>query len=94
MATIIWSLICTAMVITTVVNFSKPAYEKLVAKRYESTISIALAFMLWLIASFSINYGIELEVGAKILLGLSLWTGASVWYDLFEVIKSFEKKDE
>lgn len=55
-------------------------------------ISIAIAFALGLLAVFSFDFGVELTVGAKILFGLALWTGSTVWYDAWEVIKALETK--
>jgi hypothetical protein len=45
MQTTIIILTATAMVITSIVNFAKPAYEQFVG-RYATTINIALSFLL------------------------------------------------
>lgn len=88
----IWILVVVATIITTIINFLKPWYEGLVKKKYVTTISILISFVLWIIASFSIDFWLELNLGSKIILWLALWTGSTIWYDLWEVIKSFETK--
>lgn len=92
MTNLILTLIVCSTVITTVINFSKPAYEGLVKKKYVATISIALALILGLIASFSLDFDIANSIWTKILLWLWLWTWSTIWYDFWEIIKSFEKK--
>lgn len=95
MATTICSLIITAMVITSIIEFAKPSYVGLVKKKYVATISIAIAFVLWIIAAFSIDFWLELEVGAKILLWLALGTWSTLWYDVWAVVQQFtEHKEE
>ena len=88
---LIW-VVCST-VITTLINFSKPAYEWVVKKKYVWTISIALAFALWILAAFSIDTWIELSVGLKILAWLTMGTGSTIWYDFWKLLKSFEKKE-
>ena len=97
MQTTILILIGTAMVITTIVNFAKPWYKDFVGK-YETTINITLSFILWVCSAFAIRpyLEIELEVGALILLGLALGTGANIFYDIWKLVQNLGsvKKDE
>ena len=39
------------MVITSIINFAKPAYKKF-AWKFNATVTIALSFILWIVASF------------------------------------------
>lgn len=89
MATTICTLICSAMVITSIVEFTKPAFADLVKKKYITTICIAISFVLGLIASFSFSFWLELNVWMRILLGLALGTGATLWYDIRKVVQEF-----
>lgn len=97
MQTTILILIGTAMVITTIVNFAKPWYKEFVGK-YETTINIALSFILWVCSAFAIRQylEIELEDWALILLGLALGTGANIFYDIWKLVQNLGsvKKDE
>lgn len=81
-------LIATSMVISSVIDFAKPAYKKFAGK-FAVSINILLSFILWEIASFSIAplLGLELNTGMLILLGLALWTGANIFYDAWEIVK-------
>ena len=97
MQTTIIILIGTAMVITTIVNFAKPWYKEFVGK-YETTINIALSFILWVCSAFAIRPYLEIElgVGALILLGLALGTGANIFYDIWKLVQnlgSVKKED-
>lgn len=96
MQTTIIILIAAAMIITTIVNFAKPAYEQFVWK-YAVTINIALSFILWVCAAFAIRPYLEFEVSdwALILLGLALWTGANIFYDIWKLVQNLgsTKKD-
>lgn len=89
MQTTIITLIATAMVITSIVNFAKPGYKDFVWK-YEVTINIALSFLLWVCSAFAIQPYLELEisVGALILLGLALGTWANIFYDIWKLIQN------
>lgn len=89
MQTTILILIGTAMVITTIVNFAKPWYKDFVGK-YETTINIALSFILWVCSAFAIRkyLEIDLEDGALILLGLALGTGANIFYDIWKLVQN------
>lgn len=96
MQTTILILIGTAMVITTIVNFAKPGYREFVGK-YETTINIALSFILWVCSAFAIRPYLELDlqVGALILLWLALGTGANIFYDIWKLVQNLGsvKKD-
>ena len=86
-------LIACAMVITSVVNFAKPAYKNKTGKR-ASTITIWLSFALGILASFSVAPYLEisLNTGLLILLGLGLGTGANLFYDIWSLIQSASQK--
>jgi hypothetical protein len=88
MTNLLLYFVAIATVITSVVNFLKPAYKKF-AGRFNATISIAVSFILWVLASFSVApyLGLELNTGLLILLGLALWTGSNIFYDLWNIVK-------
>ena len=77
MQTTIMILIGTAMVITSIVNFTKPAY-------------IALSFILGVCSAFAVAPYLEfqLSMSALILLGLALGTGANLFYDLWALVQN------
>lgn len=81
-------LIGLSMIITSVINFAKPAYKSKVGK-WATTITIWLSFALGILASFSVAPYLEvtLNTGLLIILGLWLWTGSNLFYDLWELIK-------
>lgn len=89
MQTTLLILIGTAMVITTIVNFAKPWYKDLVGK-WETTINIALSFILWVCSAFAIKPYLEfdLSIWALILIGLALWTGANIFYDIWKLVQN------
>lgn len=89
MQTTILILIWTAMVITTIVNFAKPWYKDFVGK-YETTINIALSFILWICSSFAVRPYLEinLSVWALILVGLALGTWANIFYDIWKLVQN------
>lgn len=95
MQTTILILIGTAMVITSIVNFAKPAYKKF-AGDFTVSINILLSFILWEIASFSVAplLGLEFNAGLLFLLGLTLWTGSNIFYDVWKLFRSVAKKLE
>ena len=89
MQTTILILIGTAMVITTIVNFAKPWYKGFVWK-YETSINIALSFILWVCSSFAVQPYLEinLSVWALILVGLALGTWANIFYDIWKLVQN------
>lgn len=89
MQTTIIILVVAAMVITSIINFAKPAYKKF-AGRFYATITIALSFILWIVASFSVAPYLWLELNnwILILLWLALWTGSNLFYDMRELVKN------
>ena len=93
MQTTILILIWTAMVITTIVNFAKPWYKDFVGK-YETTINIALSFILWVCSSFAVRpyLEIDLSVWALILVGLALGTWANIFYDIWKLVQNLGSK--
>ena len=88
MTTIIIAAIVCATVITSIVNFAKPAYEQFAGK-YATTINIALSFILGIVTAFAVVpfFGFELPAGAIVLIGLALGTGSNIFYDVREIIK-------
>jgi hypothetical protein len=90
-------LIGAAMVITSIVDFAKPWYKDLVG-RWETTINIALSFILWVCSAFAVRpyLEIDLNVGALILLWLALGTGANIFYDIWKLVQNLGsvKKEE
>ena len=93
MQTTIIILIAAAMIITTIVNFAKPAYEQFVGK-FWTTINIALSFLLWVCSAFAVDpyLEIDLSVWALILLWLALWTWATIFYDIWKLVQNFGSK--
>ncbi len=89
MQTTIVILIATAMVITSIVNFAKPAYEQFVGK-FWTTINIALSFLLWIASAFAIKPYLEIELWnwALILLWLALGTWATIFYDIWKLVQN------
>ena len=89
MQTTILILIATAMVITSIVNFAKPAYEDFVG-RFAVTINILLSFILWVCSSFAIRPYLEIELAtwAVILLWLALGTWATIFYDIWRLVQN------
>lgn len=81
------------MIITSIVNFAKPAYQEFVWK-YEPTVNIALSFLLWICSAFAIRPYLEWELAtwAIILLWLALGTGANIFYDIWSLIQWFGSK--
>lgn len=96
MQTTIIILIGTAMVITSIVEFAKPAYEEFVGK-YAKTINIVLSFILWVCSAFAVSPYLELQLStwALILLWLALWTWATIFYDIWKLVQNLgsTKKD-
>ena len=86
-------LIACAMVITSVVNFAKPAYKSKTGK-WANTITIWLSFALGILASFSVAPYLDicLNTGLLILLWLWLGTGSNLFYDIWSLIQSASQK--
>ena len=93
MQTTIIILIAVAMIITSIVNFAKPAYEEFVGK-YAVSINIALSFILGVCSAFAVRPYLEFDLStwAIILLGLALWTWATIFYDIWSLIQWFWSK--
>ncbi len=89
MPNILLTFVVISTIITTIVNFIKPAYKKFAGK-FAVSINIFLSLALWLIASFSVApyLGLELNTGLLIILGLALWTGANIFYDIWSLLKA------
>ena len=69
MTTLIIAAIVCATVITSIVNFAKPAYEPF-AGRFATTINIALSFILGVVTAFAAVplFQLELSTGAIVLV--------------------------
>lgn len=95
MQTTIIILIATAMVITTIVNFAKPAYEQFVW-RFATTINITLSFVLGICAAFAVRPYLDIEVAswALVLLGLALGTWANIFYDIWKLVQNLGSRHE
>ena len=93
MTTTILILIACSTVITSIVNAAKPWYKKFAGK-YTVTVSVALAFVLGIIASFSVApyLFVDLNAGVLVLIGLALGTWSNLFYDLWELIKTTTDK--
>ena len=89
MQTTLLILIGTSMVITAIVNFAKPWYKDLVGK-WETTINIALSFILWVCSAFAVRQYLEIELNtwALILIGLALGTWATIFYDIWKLVQN------
>lgn len=90
MQTAIILMIIASTIITTIVNFAKPAYKDLVGKR-ETTINIGLSFVLGICSAFAITPYVEIEiwVWATILIWLALGTWSTVFYDMWRLIQNW-----
>lgn len=60
------------------------------AGRFNATINIALSFILWIVAAFSVAplVNLELNTGTLLLLWLALWTGANIFHDAWNLLKA------
>lgn len=96
MEKIIIGMIIISTVISTIVNFAKPAYEQFAWKR-AVTVNIWLSFLLGVASAFAVlpYFWFELRVWASVLTWLALWTGSTVFYDLWKLIQNLgsTKKD-
>lgn len=90
MGTLVLLFIIISTIITSIIEFIKPAYKK-VAWKYAVSINVALSFILWLIASYSFApyFGFDFNNWMLFLAWLALWTWSNIWYDLWEIVKSF-----
>lgn len=86
--TILILIVCST-VITSVVNCLKPAFKKFSGK-YTVTVCTFLAFLLGVLASFSVAPYLwyELNTWVIILVGLALGTWSNLVYDVWDIIKS------
>lgn len=93
METAILILISSAMIITSIVNFAKPAYQDFVGK-YAVSINIALSFILGVCAAFAVRpyLDLDLSAGALTLIWLALGTWATIFYDIWSLIQGFGSK--
>ena len=66
----------------------KPAWKKFAGK-WNATINIAVSFILWLVASFSVApyLNVELNNGLLVILWLALGTWSNLFYDLRSIVK-------
>lgn len=81
-------LIACSTVITSIINAAKPWFKKFAGK-YTVTVSVFLAFVLGILAAFSVApyLSIELNTWILILMWLALGTGSNLFYDLWELVK-------
>ena len=98
MQTALLILIIAATIVTTIVNFAKPAYQD-IAGKYAITINILLSFGLGVAWAFAVRPYLELQLTdvAVILVGLAIGTWATVFYDILKLIQkagSTKKKEE
>ena len=95
MQTSLLILIWTSMVITSIVNFAKPAYEQFVWK-FATTLNILLSFILWVCGAFAVSPYLEFELSiwALILVWLALGTWATIFYDLRKLVQNLGSKKE
>lgn len=93
MGTLVLVFVIISTIITSIIEFIKPAYKK-VAWKYAVSINVALSFILWLIASYSFApyFGFDFNNWMLFLAWLALWTWSNIWYDLWEIVKSFWDK--
>ena len=96
MQTTLFILLGTSMVITSIVNFAKPAYEQFVGK-FATTINIAFSFLLGIAWAFAVKPYLDIEIasGALVLLWLAIGTWANIFYDIWKLVQNLgSKKDE
>jgi len=95
MQTTLLILLGTSMVITSIVNFAKPAYEQFVG-RFATTINIALSFILGVCGAFAVKPYLDIEIAswALVLLGLAIGTGANIFYDIWKLIQNLGSRKE
>lgn len=88
MTNLILTLIVCSTVITSIINCVKPAYKRFAGK-YTITVNTVLAFVLWILASFSLASYLawDYNTGLLILLWLALGTWSNIFYDCWELVK-------
>lgn len=93
MTNLILILIVASTVITSIINAAKPWYKKLTWK-YTVTVSVALSFILGIVAAFSVSPYLDLELNnwLIVLMWLALGTWSNIFYDVWELIKSTTDK--
>lgn len=93
MTNLILILIVASTVITSIINAAKPWYKKLTWK-YTVTVSVALSFILGIVAAFSVAPYLDLELNAwlLVLIWLALGTWANIFYDVRDLVKSASDK--
>lgn len=93
MTNLILILIVASTVITSIINAAKPWYKKLTGK-YTVTVSVALSFILGIVAAFSVAPYLDLELnnGLLVLIGLALGTWSNIFFDVWELVKSTTDK--
>lgn len=89
MTNLILILIVASTVITSIINAAKPWYKKLTWK-YTVTVSVALSFILGIVAAFSVSPYLDLELNnwLIVLIWLALGTWSNIFYDVWSLIKS------
>ena len=90
----ILALIICSMIIVSITNFIKESISSISKKKVLPVYSMAISFILWIIAAFSFDLGAEYAIGAKLLLGLALGTWSQVFYDLWDIVNKFNKKED
>ena len=78
MQTTIIILIGTAMVITSIVNFAKPAYEQFAGK-WDATVNIALSFILGVCSAFAVAPYLEFQLSAGALVSARNRSESLLW---------------
>ena len=93
MTNLILILIVASTVITSIINAAKPWYKKLTWK-YTVTVSVALSFILGIVAAFSVAPYLDLELNnwLIVLIWLALGTWANIFYDVRDLVKSASDK--
>ena len=93
MTNLILILIVASTVITSIINAAKPWYKKLTWK-YTVTVSVALSFILGIVAAFSVSPYLDVELNnwLIVLMWLALGTWSNIFYDVWELIKSTTDK--
>ena len=93
MTNLILILVVCSTVITSIINAAKPWFKKLTGK-YTVTVSVALSFVLGIVAAFSVApyLGLELNNWLLVLIWLALGTWSNIFYDVRELVKSASDK--